>query len=95
MSKKYVSSEVISEWFGEFDEDKGNWIIDEIVDNLFNALADTNQLLKDCEDEQDEERLHTINTGIVSALTDLRRLMKEVGDQIAEGEILEMGAKRR
>ena len=95
MSKKYVCSEVISEWFNEFDDNKDNWTIDEIIDNLFNALADTNQLLKECAgDEQSEERLHTINTGIVSALTDLRRMMKEIGEQIENGEILEMGGKR-
>lgn len=95
MSKKYVCSEVISEWFNEFDDNKDNWTIDEIIDNLFNALADTNQLLKECAgDELSEERLHTINTGIVSALTDLRRMMKEIGEQIENGEILEMGGKR-
>lgn len=95
MSRKYVCSEVISEWFNDFDCEKDSWVIDEIIDDLFNALVDTNQLMKECGGgDQAEARLRTINKVIVSALTDMRRLMKEIARQIEDGDILSMGGKR-
>lgn len=95
MSKMYVSCETLSDWFNDFDADKSNWIITEIIDNLCQGLAETNILLVDTSDKEESTKLRTINNAIVSAVRDLKKLANEVTELIANGEVLTQGCKKK
>lgn len=95
MSKMYISCETLSDWFADYDSDKSNWIITEIIDNLCSGLADTNILLVDTDDEDDIKKLRNINNAIVSALRDLKKLNGEVKAIIENGEVLAQGSMKK
>ncbi len=95
MSKMYVSCETLSDWFNDFDADKSNWIITEIIDNLCQGLAETNILLVDTSDKEESRKLRTINNAIVSAVRDLKKLANEVTELIENGEVLQQGCKKK
>ncbi len=96
MTKKYISCETLDNWFSDFeDENEGNWILPEIIDNLCSGLADTNILLVDTTDEDDIKKLRNINNAIISALRDLKKLNAEVHDVISNGEVMVQGRARK
>lgn len=95
MSKMYVSCDTLSDWFADYDADKSNWIITEIIDNLCQGLAETNILLVDTSDKEESTKLRTINNAIVSAVRDLKKLANEVTELIANGEVLTQGCKKK
>lgn len=95
MSKMYISCETLTDWFADYDSDKSNWIITEIIDNLCSGLADTNILLVDTDDEDDIKKLRNINNAIVSALRDLKKLNGEVKAIIENGEVLAQGSMKK
>lgn len=95
MSKMYISCETLTDWFADYDADKSQWIITEIIDNLCSGLADTNILLVDTDDEDDIKKLRNINNAIVSALRDLKKLNGEVKAIIENGEVLAQGSMKK
>lgn len=95
MSKQYISCETLSDWFDDYNADKSDWIISEIIENLSQGLTETNILLVDTTDKEDSEKLRTINNAIVSAVRDLKKLSKEVTGLIANGEVLSQGCGKK
>ena len=95
MSKMYISCETLTDWFADYDADKSQWIITEIIDNLCSGLADTNILLVDTDDEDDIKKLRNINNAIISALRDLKKLNGEVKAIIENGEVLAQGSMKK
>ena len=95
MNKMYISCETLSDWFNDFDADKSNWIITEIIDNLCQGLAETNILLVDTSDKEESAKLRTINNAIVSAVRDMKKLSNEVTELIANGEVLQQGGGKK
>lgn len=95
MSKMYISCETLTDWFADYDADKSQWIITEIIDNLCQGLAETNILLVDTSDKEESTKLRTINNAIVSAVRDLKKLANEVTELIANGEVLTQGCKKK
>jgi len=89
MSKSYISSQTLNYWFGNYELDKENdwWEITDMIDELKNALAASQFLMLDAENE-DLEHVKTINSGIVWALREMIKLKKEVKTMIENGEIL-------
>ena len=95
MSKMYISCETLTDWFADYDADKSQWIITEIIDNLCQGLAETNILLVDTSDKEESAKLRTINNAIVSAVRDMKKLANEVTELIANGEVLQQGGGKR
>lgn len=96
MSKKYISCETLDGWFNDYDDDnEGNWILPEIIDNLCSGLADTNILLVDTIDEDSLKKLRNINNAIISALRDLKKLNAEVHEAIDNGDVLVQGRAKK
>lgn len=87
MSKMYLSCETLDNWFDEYNTNKTDWTLPEIIGNLQGALADTNILMIGA-DKSDMDRFKNINDAIVSALRDLSQLLKEAKDCITNGDIL-------
>lgn len=95
MSKMYISCETLADWFADYDTDKSQWVITEIIDNLCQGLAETNILLIDTSDKEESAKLRTINNAIVSAVRDMKKLANEVTELIANGEVLQQGGGKR
>ncbi len=88
MTSMYISCNTLTEWFNGFTEDETDWFINDVVERLYQGLADTNMLLVDNSNEDEQEKLRNINSSIIIALRDLKSLQKEVGQIIANGEVL-------
>ena len=95
MSKNYISCNKLDALFGEYDDDDQNWVITEVIEKLCQGLTDVNIMMVEMRENEDLERLKTINSGIVSALRELKQLKKEVAAIIENGEVLVQGSNRK
>ena len=96
MSKMYISCETLNTLFDDYEKEGRNpWIITDCIEDLCQALADTNLLLIDSGDEGEQEKLRFINYAIIGALRYLKPLKKEVEEIIENGEVLQQGGEKR
>ncbi len=96
MSKMYISCETLNTLFDDYEKEGRNpWIITDCIEDLCQALADTNLLLIDSGDEGEQEKLRFINYAIIGALRYLKPLKKEVVEIIENGEVLKQGKMKK